>query len=392
MKKHKDFDRSVREAVNDTNEALGNYGTYARPRFMQASLGKVLTQFMMYPLQVTMFLINNLKQMVVPMDGRTRGEAAIKFFGTMGTTFILAGAIGLPMFSTVMGLLGAAWKELEDKDELPTNLKGLSFQLWFRSVFLPEQLGNITIGGEKLSTIVERGPVNAFTGLDIGGRTGLDNLWMRDDKEHKNAREEIMALAIERAGPGINMLLSYADSYEAFANGDYKKGTEKMLPAGFRNFVAAHKYATEGAKDVKGAQIMSKDAFTTGELIGQSIGFRPDLLANTQYVNFKVSGLEQRITNERTQLMNNLDREFSRGNNKEMVEVVKDINKFNSKFPSFEISEENITDSLEKRAEQRGSSFKGVVLTEKNAPIFIGALGESRRELAAREQKQKPKE
>ena len=87
--------------------------------------------------------------------------------------------------------------------------------------------------------------------------------------------------------------------------------------------------------------------------------------------------------------MNNLDREFSRGNNKEMVEVIKDINKFNNKFPSYEISEENITDSLEKRAEQRGSSFKGVVLTEKNVPVFIGALSESRKELAEREQKGK---
>jgi signal peptidase I len=390
QKAGRSFDESVREAVNDTNEALGNYGGYNRPLFMQSAGGKVLTQFQMYPLQVTMFLINNFKQMIAPMDGHTRGEAAIKFFGTMGTTFMLAGAVGLPMFSTIMGLLGVLWRELDDDDMLPMDMKHLSPELWFRTVFLPNQLGDVTIGGKKLSAIMERGPVNALTGLDIGGRTGLDNMWIRDTKEHKNVREEIMAIAVEKAGPGVNMILSLADAYEAFANGDYRKGVEKMLPAGFRNFVLAHKYATEGAKDVKGAQLMSKDSFRTGELIGQSIGFRSDLLANTQYVNFKVQGLEQHIVNERTQLMNNLDRDFAKSNFKEFSGVLKDIQKFNSKFPSYAITEDNIVGSLEKRAEQRATSLKGVVLTEKNVPVFIKSLRPSREELAQREKESRP--
>ena len=43
---------------------------------------------------------------------------------------------------------------------------------------------------------------------------------------------------------------------------------------------------------------------------GQAVGFRSDLLANTQYVTFEVIGLEQKILNERTQILNQLDREF----------------------------------------------------------------------------------
>ena len=393
MKQHGDFDRAVREAVNDTNEALGNYGGYNRPLYMQSSAGKVLTQFQMYPLQVSMFLLNNFKQMIVPMDGHTRMEAATKFFGTLGTTFALAGAVGLPTFSILMGLVGAFWKALGDDDLLPADLKEMSFSLWFRTVFLPSLFGNTTIGGKKLSAIIERGPVNALTGLDIGGRTGLDNMFFREGKEPKNLREEIMALAVEKAGPGVNMILSYADAYEAAANGDYQKFVEKALPAGFRNFVIAHKYMTEGAKDTRNVQLLSKDAFATGELIGQAIGFRSDLLANAQYVNFKVQGLEQRINNERTKLLNNLDRESAKSNFKAFTDTMKDIHKFNTKFPSYAITEENMLDSLHKRAEQRAASFKGVTLTEKNVPVFIKALKESREELAKREQEaQKAKE
>jgi hypothetical protein len=45
---------------------------------------------------------------------------------------------------------------------------------------------------------------------------------------------------------------------------------------------------------------------------------------------------------------------------------------------------------LEKRAEQRASSLKGVVLTDKNVPVFIKSLAASRKELAEREKEAKP--
>jgi hypothetical protein len=103
-----------------------------------------------------------------------------------------------------------------------------------------------------------------------------------------------------------------------------------------------------------------------------------------------VQGLEQRIVNERTQLLNNLDRDFAKSNFKEFSGVLKDIQKFNSKFPSYAITEDNIVGSLEKRAEQRAASLKGVVLTEKNVPVFIKSLRPSREELAQREKESRP--
>jgi hypothetical protein len=389
MKQHGDFDRSVREAVNDTNEALFNYGGYNRPRYMQTGVGKVLTQFQMYPLQVSLFLLNNFRQMIVPMDDSTRKEAVVKFFGTMFTTGVLAGAIGLPI-AAVAGLLGAFWRKLDEEELLPEDLKNMDPMFWFRTIFLPSQLGHITIGGKTLSSIVERGPLNALTGLDISGRTGMSNLWSHDSKEHKTVREELVAAALDRAGPSVSMILSLADAYDAFSRGDMQKGVEKMLPAGFRNFVVAHKYATEGAKDVTGAPIMSKDSFRRGELIGQAIGFRPDLLANAQYVNFRANGLALRIENERTELLNSLNRDLVKSDFKKFSGVLKEIQKFNSKHPSYEITEDNITGSLEKRAEQRASSLKGVVLTDKNVPVFIKSLAASRKELAEREKEAKP--
>jgi hypothetical protein len=375
----------VDQAVYDTNEALGNYGEYNRPEFMNSSGGKVLTQFMMYPMTITSFLIKNFREMIKPMDQRTRGEAAKKFFGALGTTSILAGAAGLPMFSTVMGLLGAAWDEM--RDDLPEDLKSMDFEFWFRTKFLDEQLGGVTIFGEKLSAIIDRGPVNAFTGLDIAGRTGWGNLFSRDTKETATLRENAIAIALDHAGPGANMILSMADGFDAAMQGDYAKAVKKWAPAGFRNFITAHELATKGAKDNKGAQIMSKDAVTTGQLIAQSVGFRPDLLANTQYVNFKVSGLEQKIKNERNRAAENLDRAHRNGDNKAFASTLKKIATFNKKYPAYALTEDNLLDSLEQRAEQRAESWRGFTPTEKNMSVFSEALAPSRRAISEAERK-----
>jgi len=375
--------------VQDTNDALGNYGEYNRPLIMRNAGGKIMLQFQMYPLHVTLYLLKNFKRMILGLNGEGRAEAAKIFWGTMATTWMLAGAVGLPTFSMVFGLLGLAWN-LADDDEKPKDAKNLDYELWFRTIFLPEVLGDYKINGKSLSDIVERGPLNALTGWDLSSRTQLNDLWFRDVKETKTAREELQAYAIEKAGPGVNMVLNLADSYEAFRNGDYQKGVEKMSPALIRNLVLTHKYANEGAKDNKGAQIMSKDAFTTGELIGQAIGFRSDLLANTQNVTFKLIGIQQRIENERQKLFDNIDREYRTKDFKAYNQLIaKDLVTFNKKYPSFRIDVEQLQASLERRAKDRGESWRGLRLSEKNAALLAPAAAPSRKAVAERERQRR---
>ena len=380
---------AIDQAVQDTNDALGNYGEYNRPMIMRNAGGKIMLQFQMYPLHVTLYLMKNFKRMIPFLNKEGKAEAAKIFWGTMASTWMLAGAAGLPMFSAVMGLLGWAWGNADD-DEKPKDVKDLSFELWFRTIFLPEVLGDYKINGKSLSDIVERGPMNALTGWDLSSRTQLNDLWFRDIKETKTPREELQAYAIEKAGPGVNMVLNLADSYEAFRNGDYQKGVEKMSPALIRNFILTHKYATEGAKDNKGAQILSKDAFTTGELVGQAIGFRSDLLANTQNVTFKLIGIQQRIENERQKLFDNIDREYRKQNFKSYNQLItKDLVEFNKKYPSFRIEVDQLQDSLERRAKDRGESWRGLRLSEKNAALLAPAATVSRKAVAEREREAK---
>ena len=388
------YDDAVQKAVDSTNEALGNYDITNRPRFMQQGIGKIAFQFKTYPLQMSLLLLTNFKKMLPFLNKEGKKEAATKFFGMAGTSFLLAGAANMALFSPIMGLMGWAWGQLGLDDDWPEELKGLDFETWFRTVFLPEKLGDVTIGGVPVSDIVDRGPLNAITGYDIGSRIGLNDLWGRDSKETKTSRESAIAFMLDHfGGPTASLLLGFADAYDAYALGDYQKMLEKMLPAAVRNLVVANKYADEGMKTGRGIELVGKDDVKTGELIGQAIGFRPDILAATQGPSFKLTGIEQRIINQRALLLNKLDfqrrQNTDKGDEKFFDVLENEVTKFNAKYPSYALDGDAIVNSIVTKAEQRSSARAGVPVTVKNLPIIGEATDamEKRLDLRAAEMK-----
>ena len=370
-----DYNAAVQKAVDSTNEALGNYDVTNRPRFMQQGIGKVAFQFKTYPLQMSLLMLTNFKKMLPFLNKEGKKEAATKMFGMMGTSFILAGAANMALINPILGLAGWAWSQLSLDDDWPEELKDIDFKTWFFEVFLPENLGDVKLGGVPVSDLITRGPLNAITGEDIGSRVGLADLWGRDSKETKTSRDSAIAFMLDHfGGPTASMGLGFADAYDAYAMGDYQKMMERMLPAVARNLVVANKYADEGMKSGRGVELVGKDDVKTGEIIGQAIGFRPDILAATQGPAFKYSGVEQRILNQRGLILNRLDfekrKETDAGDDKFQDIIENEVAKFNKKYPSFGLDADSIYESLLKKAEQRASSRAGVSITEKNVSIL----------------------
>jgi hypothetical protein len=395
------YEDAVQKAVESTNEALGNYDVTNKPRFMQQGVGKVAFQFKTYPLQMTLLLLTNFKKMFPFLNKEGKKEAATKFFGMMGTSYLLAGAANTALFSPIIGLIGWAWSKMSAEEDWPEELKDISFETWFLKVFLPEKLGDVKIGGVPVSDIIERGPLNAITGYDIASRVGLNDLWGRDSKETKTSRESATAFILDNfGGPTASLLLGFADAWDAYALGDYQKMQEKLAPAAIRNLLIANKYADEGMKTGRGKELVNKDDVKTGELIGQAVGFRPDILAATQGPAFKFSGIEQKINNQRNLLLNKLDFELRKDTDegdRRYNKILKDeVSKFNTKHPSYELTDDAIDTSLLKKAEQRGDTRAGVLLTEKNIPIVEEAtnylerrLDERAKEMRERREKEK---
>ena len=369
-------EEAINQAVADTNEALSDYDVSNRPLWMQKGLGKIAFQFKMYPLHMLLLSATSFKRMLPFLNKEGKLAAAQKFFGLIGTSATLAGASGMMFFSPLMGLAGWIWKSLQDDDEWPEELKDKDFETWFRTVFLPEHFGGIKLGDVPLSDLIDRGPLNALTGWDISSRTSLNDLWGRDMKEMKTARESFTAWVIDTfGGPSVSLGLGMIDAYEAFAMGDYQKGIEKATPSVIRNLIIANKYADEGIKTARGSELVPKEAVTKGDLFGQAIGFRPERAAYAQAQAFKLTGIEQKVLNQRDTIMRKLNIAFKNENDENFDKVLTDeVTKFNAKNPEYKIDAEDIKNSLKKQAQMRETAQAGVNITKKNVRLMQEAL------------------
>lgn len=375
------FQSWIDQATIDTHESLGNMTAENRPPVMRNPGGKLALQFMMFPLHSYIMLGKNASKMIGLMPAKDRAEATKTFWGQMGMTALLAGAVGVPGVYTMIGFLSGMWRDFWDEDEekRPADLRKLDFMTWFRQKFLPEQLGN------EWAKLVDRGVLNYATGADFSSRLSLSNMFMREGKETKTEREGMAQWLTDHMGPSVSQALTYADAVDAFKKGDYRTGAEKLAPAFARNWMFMYKQKEEGAKDSRGVQLLSQDAISTGELVWRAVGFNSDALSDLQTNNFKVIGIEQKINNERSRILDRLDLHLRKRDLKEYRKAYEDMEKFNTKNPWVAI--DDIAASIEKKQEQRGQSWRGVGVTERNAPFAVDALAKSRADAAEKERK-----
>jgi hypothetical protein len=369
VKRGLSHDAAINQAVDDVNESLGNYDVTNRPRFMQQGIGKVLTQFKMFPLHVTMIMATNFVKMLPILNKEGKKAAATKFFGTYLTAGSLAGLAGIPAFSSIAGVITEVMKAIQGEDA-DDELKDLDANTYLRYVLLPEKLGHIMIGDVSLADLLGSGVANAITGTAIGERVGVNDLWGRDTKEAKTNREGMLAYVTDKMGPSVSLGLSVADAFDAFAVGDDVKAWDKLSPAAIRNIRYAMRLADEGIKDSKGNEVVPADDISTGRFIAQVIGFRPEEVARMADINYRLTGAQIKIQNEQTRLMTSAKVAIRSQDDKgfdKFEQVMEDIDKFNERHPTFPIDTGQVMDNIAEDMQKRSEAQFGINVDEKNA-------------------------
>jgi hypothetical protein len=361
VKRGLDHDAAINQAVKDVNEALGNYDISNRPRWTQRGIGKMVFQFKMFPLHTTLLLLTNFVKMMPFLNKEGKKAAAIKFFGIYLTAGSIAGLSGIPFFSSSLGAIAYAFKAMQEDDDWPKELKDIDAKTWFREVFLPEHLGDVSIGGVPVSQILDAGPLNALTGLAMAERIGLSDLFGRDMKEMKTAREGVAQTVMELAGPSAGLALSLADAYDAYQVGDFQKMQERLAPAAARNILVASRIADEGILDAAGNPIVAPEDVSTGMLAAQAVGFRTATAAKVSDVGAKLKGDVQKIVNQKNLIENRIKIQARKGTEEsldKMVDIIdSEVAKFNGNFPSHRMTvssiREMVTNDLKTRAQSR---------------------------------------
>lgn len=393
------------KAIDVVYESLFNYTQYNKPRLMKTPVGRVATQFLSYPLQVTSYLYRNFKNMLPLLNKEGKREAAIQFFGTVGMTAMFSGVVGLPMYSLVMGMLDGLrdmWRpeddEDYDEDDEGNPLAYRNMDLWFREWFIPTYFGEgssiakaLGLSEDQAKTLaraVKMGPISAYTNLNIGASVSLDGLWFRDDTPSDDAKSAVQDMFFNLfGGPLGSGVEQVASGFDDLNSGQWERGVEKLLPAFFRGSMKAYRLNTEGLKTTKGDEVMNAEYYTTGRLIAQAMGFEPTEVAEVQKANFMAKRLETQITKEKASLMNKLDIAVRRDDErmtdateKAVEDVLNEIDKYNVKngFGPFAITQKTIEKSLKGRESRRGISYQGLSVEKKAAP-FIEPLVEKSR-------------
>jgi hypothetical protein len=410
--------RSIKVAAEMLNEGLFNYTQYNKPRKVfglvdaKRGIGRIPFQFMSFPIQMTSFLIRNgFKAIRLMSTMQERKEAAIKLFGTLGMTFMFAGAVGLPLYSFFMGVAEGVREafrpDMEDEDEdvfydenddgNPLGKRNLD--LWFREWFIPTYFGRdssianaLGLTDEQALTLqraVKMGPISAFTDLDISASTSLDGLWFRSDTPAATSKDAFVEQAYDATyGPLGSMVTQIISSFDDFNNGDFNRGVEKLLPAFLRGTAKSVRLASEGELTRQGYKIKDVEEYSTGKLVGQALGFKSTEAAELQKKAILGARMAKEIEKDRLKTLNDLDKAVQRferdpsdANEERIEKALVGIGLFNYKNGFMNpITRETVVQSLKGRAKRRAGSVDGLALSEREGAFIYPLLEKTRKD------------
>jgi len=384
-------------AMKLTYAGLFNYSNYNKPRYMTANAPmKIATQFMTFPMQMTSYLVRNFFKMLPFVNQEGKEEAATQFFGTMGMTFLFAGATGLPLYTAMMGLMeGIREANRPDEDDEDAdflydidaagNPMGMrNMDIWFRQSFIPQYFGEgssladfLGLSPDQASALalsIEMGPISALTGFNIGASTSLDGMWFRDDGNKDNSEDALVNFTYNTTlGPFGSIARSASRALDDLKDGDYGRAAENALPAMFRNIAKTIRLYDEGLVTRSGNVVADAEYYTTFKLFGQALGLSDTEVATEQEFNFLAKNMVADMQTERADLLTDLDKAVREYQDSDVddpdaydgIQKVQDeILKFNYLNPWMLIKASTQIDSLKGRAERRGNSSQGLNVTK----------------------------
>jgi len=380
------FNKAVDQAKDLTYRSMFDYSTLNKPRFLQNAYSKVILQFKQFPQHMTYLLtrsgyewldnlsddqIQQIRENInaervqygqVPLSGAEldkatkeqvkliREEGRDRLRGTLGMTFLFAGAAGMPLFSVGSAVIEAVHAAFSDEDEPP-----LDFENWFKN-WMAETFGDFW--GDSVS----RGLITQATGVNIADRMSLNDLWFRDARKSQDEVTAFQNMIINLLGPTAALGISGAEAVKLYNDGHYYRAAERTLPAIFKQPMVAMRYDTEGVLTLKGDELVSN--ISGKDALAQSLGFAPEKVAQRQKSNIEKKAMEQDIINKRQDLLNAFFMSIDTQDPDFTERVVEKIGSFNRTYPSFPISPDTLRKSVKSR-------YKARALAELNGGIPI---------------------
>jgi hypothetical protein len=383
------FKKAISDAKELTYKSMFDYSTLNKPRYFQNQYAKVVLQFKQFSQQMTYLLArsayegiaqpytaeelgdvriqikndhNKNKPDLPPLTDaeldaavadhvrQIKTEARNRLAGTLGMTFVFAGATGLPLWSMLSMTMNALQAAFGEDDE------EWDFTNWFKN------WADNTFGG-AVGDSLTRGVITQVVGADLSSRMSLNDLWFRDQRKNADEVSYVQNLIISLLGPSMGLVINGAEAVKQLNDGHIQRAMETASPAVVKNIMKGMRYEIEGrAVNLKGDELVGD--LSSYESLVQGIGFSPERVAQRQKSNIETKALEQKILNRKNDLLNAFFMSVDNEDDDLKERVIDKIGSFNRAHPGAAISSESLMKSIKTR-------YKNRALAESTGGIFI---------------------
>lgn len=324
-----------------------DYSSGNKARFMQGDVAKVLLMFRQFSLNMTYLLVRNAQQSLKGESKEVRSLARRQLSGILGMHFIFAGAMGMPLWSVLAGVMNAVF---DDEDE------PWDFDTEFRN-FMADTFG------KQVGHAIAHGPVQAITGQGVSSRVSLNNLWLRESYKELEGRDQVQYWFEQLLGPIGGIALSQGTAYDLWKDGHNWRALEAAVPKFAKDGFKALRYQDEGVNNLRGDSLVAELSFD--KLIAQGLGLTPAQISERYEANSAIKKTEQRLKHRRQNLMNHFALAYRTKDTEDLREIKRVIIRFNNKNPNIRIMPYQLVGSLRRRAKYSNDQIRGIVVDRK---------------------------
>jgi len=330
----------------------------AAPLF-QSGIGRVAGMYKGFGLQMYYTMFKAAKVALTkefPGDSakqkETRAAARNQVIGAHGAALLFSGVAGVPIYGSIAAMYDMMIKEDEEEtfEELTRRYLGVG---WYK------------------------GAISDLLGLDVSRRMALTNLVLQENRYayNESVEKQLYAAALGPAGSISSQILR---GYKSISEGKTEQGIDQMLPAAVKNLRKAIKIEDQGLK-IKNSMgnTITRD-ITSSELLGQYIGFSPLRYALNQEDISARKRIDTRLTDNRDNLLSNLNKAKFFGSHDDINEAQIKINEYNEyirkKYPKEYIDTNTIGKSYITYRKNRGKAILGQTLSSKSDVDLIDQM------------------
>ena len=346
-------EKAAQQALYDSQMMNGGSVLETAPRISQQGIGRVALMYKTYGIQMYYTLLKTARDGVdahFAGDKEMRNVALRQLGGVVGSTFVLAGVVGLPFAREIMQLIDLLFFD-EEEDDVETVVR------------------------KAIGEGFYKGPLTALLGVDLSSRIGLSGLILQANRFNSDPSPE-ESLLYYAGGPAWSTISSVIRGIDSMKQGEIERGFESVMPSGLRNaYQAVFRFPRdEGILTRRRDPIV--DDLSFGELAAKAIGFAPAEYTRTQEMNQQTKGIDRAVNAKRTRLLRQYYVATRMGDSDERNNLMKKIRAFNNRHRTARIDGDSLRRSMRQHMETSATMYNGVTLS----PNMRRVLDESRDE------------